>query len=76
MKLKSRDNETPQSGKLMSAVPLLETIFEKESRPSVRWLREMQRQRKIPFMKVGHLVRFDPEKVRRALDENCTIEPR
>ena len=62
--------------KLVDAQGLLEALFDESSRPSLRWLRQMQAQRKIPFVKIGHLVRFDVEKVRKALDETCTVNPR
>ena len=70
--------ETPLSTqpKLVDANGLLEALFDEQSRPSLRWLRQMQAQRKIPYVKIGHLVRFDVEKVRAALDENCTVNPR
>lgn len=62
--------------KLVDANGLLETLFDKSSRPSLRWVRQMQAQRKIPYVKIGHLVRFDVEEVRQALSENCTVNPR
>lgn len=68
--------ETAPSPKLVDAHGLLEALFDEPSRPSLRWLRQMQAQRKIPYVKIGHLVRFDVEKVRQALDENCTIHSR
>ena len=66
----------PTQPKLVDANGLLEALFDEQSRPSLRWLRQMQAQRKIPYVKIGHLVRFDVEKVRAALDENCTVNPR
>ena len=62
--------------KLMDAQGLLNALFETSCRPSLRWLRQMQAQRKIPYIKIGHLVRFDLEKVREALSENCTVSPK
>jgi len=68
----------PQStkAKLVDAKGLLEALFEADSRPSLRWLRQMQAQRKIPYIKLGHLVRFDVEEVREALAERWTIRQR
>ena len=66
----------PTQPKLVDANGLLEALFDEQSRPSLRWLRQMQAQRKIPYVKIGHLVRFDVEKVRAVLDENCTVNPR
>lgn len=42
----------------------------------MRWLRQMQAQRKIPYVKIGHLVRFDVDQVRAALEEDCTVHSR
>ena len=36
----------------------------------------MQAQRKIPYIKLGHLVRFDIEEVREALRNDCTVHSR
>jgi len=59
---------------LMGAEELLKAVFPAEStRPSLRWLRRMQARRLVPFRKVGRLVFFDPEEVRRALDRNFTV---
>ena len=44
----------------VDARKLLEILFAPECRPSVRWLREQQAERKIPFVKLGRLVFFDP----------------
>lgn len=55
---------------------LLEILFDSESRPSLCWLRRMQAQRRIPFIKIGHLVRFDIEEVRIALSDRWTVKPR
>ena len=66
----------PTQPKLVDANGLLEALFDEQSRPSLRWLRQMQAQRKIPYVKIGHFVRFDVEKVRAVLDENCTVNPR
>ena len=37
---------------------------DEQSRPSVRWVRERQRKREIPFLKLGGLVYFVPRLVR------------
>ena len=62
--------------KLVDAKGLLEALFEESSRPSLRWIRELQSQRRIPYVKIGHLVRFDVQKVKKALEENCSINVR
>lgn len=62
--------------KLVDAPGLLEALFDEASRPSLRWIRQMQSQRKISYTKIGHLVRFDIEQVRKDLAENCTVHSR
>ena len=52
----------------VDAQKLLEIIFDVNCRPSLRWLREQQALRKLPFIKIGRLVFFDPTAVKAALD--------
>ena len=53
---------------LIGGPKLLETIWpDKSQRPSLRWLRYMSTQRRIPFFKIGHLVYFDVEMVKSRL---------
>ncbi|MBL9145353.1 MAG: hypothetical protein JNM99_16870 [Verrucomicrobiaceae bacterium] len=67
--------EPTRSG-LTDAHGLLAALWpEKESRPSLRWLREQQVRRTVPFIKVGRRVFFDPLQVRRAMEKNFGIEP-
>ena len=70
------ESNTAQFPQLVRAERLLELLFDDESRPSLRWLRQMQAQRKIPYIKLGHLVRFDVEEVREALRNDCTVHSR
>ena len=45
---------------------------------SVRHLRRLVNERRIPYVKVGHFVRFDPDRVRRWLEDNAnavTVTP-
>ena len=62
--------------KLVDAQGLLEALFDESSRPSLRWVRQMQVQRRIPYIKMGSLVRFDVNAVRIAIEENCTVTQR
>lgn len=62
--------------KLVDAHGLLTALFDEASRPSLRWVRTMQKRRAIPYIKVGHLVRFDLEKVRAAIDTRFTVQRR
>jgi hypothetical protein len=52
---------------LVDGKTLLETLFAKNCRPCLRWLRNQQRAGKIPYTKIGRLVFFHPVKVREAL---------
>ena len=53
---------------------LLQAVFDEASRPSPRWLRSQIKRGTIPHLKIGRLVRFDIDAVRRALAENCTVQ--
>jgi hypothetical protein len=61
--MKTNEVET----KLVDGKTLLETLFAKNCRPCLKWLRNQQRAGKIPSAKIGRLVFFDPVKVRQAL---------
>ncbi len=63
--------ETIES-RLVDARVLLEVLFDERSRPSLRWLREMQKRGVIPHTKLGHLVFYDVGHVREALAERHT----
>jgi len=52
----------------VDAPKLLELLFDEGCRPSLRWLREQQARRKIPSVKIGRLVFFDPQACKVALD--------
>ena len=52
---------------LVDARGLLSAIFSEQSRPTVRWVRELQKGGKIPFYKIGHFVRFDIGEVREVI---------
>ena len=58
---------TLNTDKLIKGPILLERLFEKECRPSLRTLRSWQKKRLVPFYKIGHDVWFDEDKVRDAL---------
>jgi hypothetical protein len=59
---------------LVSGERLLELVFDEASRPSVRWLHNQKKRRAIPYLKVGRLVRYDPDRVREALSLHFTVE--
>jgi hypothetical protein len=50
------------------AEKLLDVLFDEGSRPSLRWLRDQQKARTLPFAKIGRLVFFDPVACKAALD--------
>jgi hypothetical protein len=60
-------NEITVTGKLLGAEQLLEQLFDAESKPSLRWLRQQTKAKAIPFIRIGHLVFFDLDMVRAAL---------
>ncbi len=57
---------TPENemDRLVSGPRLLEILWDEASRPSIRWLRDQQRRRSIPFMRVGRLIWFCPRQVK------------
>ena len=64
----------PQSN-LVDAEILLRVLWHPDAMPSLRWIREQQKRRTIPFVKVGRRVFFDPTAVREALQRR-TIKAR
>lgn len=53
---------------LLNAPELLEALWPNpKGRPSLRWLRSLQARRAVPFLKIGHKVFFEAERVRAAL---------
>jgi hypothetical protein len=52
----------------VSGAKLLEMLFPEDCRPTVRWLRDQQVARRIPFVKIGRMVFFSPQQVRRSLE--------
>jgi hypothetical protein len=67
--LKSQQETQDQlATRYVDAPKLLEILFDESSRPSLRWLRDQQRNRTVPFCKVGRRVFFDPQLVKQHLD--------
>jgi hypothetical protein len=67
------NSPTPEG--LLIAEELLIAIWPNpKSRPSLRWLREQQARRTLPYVKCGRLVFFCPVKCRRALEKRFTVE--
>lgn len=67
--------EATRSG-LTDAQGLLAALWpDKASRPSLRWLRDQQLRKTLPYIKIGRRVFFDPLQVRRAMEKNFGVEP-
>jgi len=63
------ENEKAQLPPRYVAAPqLLEILFDENCRPSLRWVRDQQRNRTIPFVRIGRLCFFDPQLVKATLD--------
>ena len=60
-------------GQLVDAVELLKILFPQKCRPTLRWLRDQQEQKRVPFRKIGRLVFFDPSEVREAWRDRFTV---
>jgi uncharacterized protein YbaR (Trm112 family) len=66
----SLTQETPDlNSQLVDGPKLLEILFPPDCRPTLRWLRDQQKARRIPFVKIGRLVFFSPANVRTALEK-------
>lgn len=65
----------PEFPQLVDAPTLLVMLFPCESsRPSLRFMRELQAKRLIPYKKIGRLIMFDPSEVRRAIDSRFGVK--
>ena len=62
---------------LVDGPRLLEALFPNPvCRPSLRWLRDQQKRRAVPFIRCGRLIFFDVPQVRRSLMQNCSARGR
>ena len=62
------EKQSPLATRYVDAEKLLEILFDESSRPSLRWIRDQQKARRLPFAKIGRLVFFDPVACKAALD--------
>jgi hypothetical protein len=62
------EKQNPLATRYVDAPKLLEILFDEASRPSLRWIRDQQKARRLPFAKIGRLVFFDPVACKAALD--------
>ena len=66
------EKQSPLATRYVDAPKLLEILFDEASRPSLRWLRDQQKARRLPFAKIGRLVFFDPVACKATLDDKAT----
>jgi hypothetical protein len=62
------EKQSPLATRYVDAPKLLEILFDEASRPSLRWIRDQQKARRLPFAKIGRLVFFDPVACKAAFD--------
>jgi hypothetical protein len=62
------EKQSPLATRYVDAEKLLEILFDEASRPSLRWIRDQQKARRLPFAKIGRLVFFDPVACKAHLD--------
>ena len=62
------EKQSQPATRYVDAPKLLEILFDEDSRPSLRWIRDQQKARRLPFAKIGRLVFFDPVACKAALD--------
>lgn len=67
---------SPIPERLVDADGLLDALFDKETRPSLRSLQRAMKKKTIPFFRIGRLIRFDPVLVRQALERDCLVTAR
>jgi hypothetical protein len=60
---------TETAPKLIDAEKLRQDLFEPDCQPSMRTIREWQRLRIIPSVRLGRLIFFDPVEVRAVLNK-------
>jgi hypothetical protein len=58
---------------LVDAEGLLRALFPPSCRPSRRWLDRQKKAKQISFIRLGGLIFYSPEKVRRELEERQTV---
>jgi hypothetical protein len=66
------ENLTPLATRYVTAPRLLKILFDEASCPSLRWLRDRQKDRSIPFVRCGRKIFFDPELVKLHFNTKAT----
>jgi hypothetical protein len=64
-------NTSKYNKQLLDGEELLSQLFKPQ--PSKSWLRDQRRAKKIPFIRLGRKIFYDPDEVRKALAERYTI---
>lgn len=59
---------------LVDGPKLLEILFPADCRPTLRWLRERQKKKEIPYIILGRLIFFHPARVQEALTKQPTAK--
>ncbi len=71
---KNKTVNQADNGQMVDATTLLQILFPSQCRPTLRWLRQQQKERRVPFIKIGRFVFFDPTKVRDAMNSQRTAK--
>jgi hypothetical protein len=76
--LKFQPDDSPISAAgLVGAETCLRLIFPDEAtRPCLRFFRDLQAKRLVPFRQIGRRIFFDPREVRAALDRQFSVRTR
>jgi hypothetical protein len=64
-----RTETTDLNQQMVTGEKLLEILFREDCRPTLRWLRDQQKARRIPYVRIGRLVFFNPAQVKAALEK-------
>lgn len=70
------EKQTEENVDLVGHDSLLEALFPNEKdRPGLKWLADLRKSGKIPYLKMGgKMIRYRVADVRAAIDENFTVE--
>ena len=71
-----KTNRTFMSTLVDTAGLIREVWQDPNTAPSARSIARARRDGKIPYIRLGGLIYFDPEAVKRAIAEKLTIQPR
>lgn len=70
----SNTPNTPIPRGLVGEAKLLEIVWpDKESRPSAKYVQRLRKRRAIPFVRLGRLIFYEPEKVMQIIQKRFEI---